>query len=77
MSELKDLLDKPAHECSDEELEKRRHLLSKLRIAPKKKSSSSKPRKTNKQRQVEDLLKGLSKEDLEKLKAKLQEGGSI
>lgn len=70
--ELKNLLDKPASECTDEELEKQVHLLSKLKIAVDR-SKSGKKRVSNVDRQVADLLKGLSPEKLAKLMSKLKE----
>lgn len=71
--ELKNLLDKPSSECSDEELEKRAHLLSRLRVAPDKSPSAPARKKTNKDHQMDDLIKGLSKEQLTKLLLKLKE----
>jgi len=72
--ELKDLIDKPASECTDEELEKQAHLLSKLKIVAKRTSSTKKPKiVSNAERQLNDLVKGLSKEQLAKLLAKMKE----
>lgn len=70
--ELKNLLDKPASECTDEELEKQAHLLSKLKIAASR-TKTSKKIVSNADRQLNDLLKGLSKEQLAKLLLKAKE----
>ena len=73
--ELKDLIDKPASECTDEELEKQAHLLSKLKIVANRTRSARKPKiVSNASRQLNDLLKGLSKEQLAKLLTKMKEG---
>lgn len=69
--ELKDLLEKPASKCTDEELEKQAHLLSKLKIAADRSKSTKKV--SNVDRQLNDLIKGLSKEQLTKLLLKIKE----
>lgn len=69
--ELKDLLGKPVSECTDEELEKKTHLLSKLKIAADRSKSTKKV--SNVDRQLNNLIKGLSKEQLTKLLAKMKE----
>lgn len=68
--ELKDLLDKPASECSDEELEKQAHLLGKLRIVAEKKATTT--RKSNAKKRSANLLNGLTKEQLLKLLAQME-----
>ena len=73
--ELKDLLlDTPIGEMTDEEIEKRAHLLSRLRIAPER---SAKPisakRQTNADKRITNLIKSLSKEQLIQLLAKVKE----
>ncbi len=71
--ELKDLLSKPASECSDEELEKQAHLLSKLKLAANRSKSTKAKRVSNVDRQLNDLVKGLSNEQMAKQLLKMKE----
>jgi hypothetical protein len=73
--ELKDLLDKPVSECTEEELEKRAHILSKLKLAST--TGGSTKRKSNKEPRAEDLLKNLNRAQVIKLLAELKEKGAI
>lgn len=64
--ELKDLLERPINELSDEEVEIRLNLLRKMKIRPES-SGKGGPTKSNKERRIEDLLKNMTKEELANL----------
>jgi len=70
--ELKNLIDKPLSECSDEELEKRAHLLGRLKISTFREKPLVK-RKTNADNRLDDLVGSLTPEQLMKLYLKLKE----
>lgn len=71
MSDLSSLLTKPNSDLSDAELEIKINLLKRLRTAPMPRAPKSstvggKPRnKSNKERQLEDLLRQLSPEEIQ------------
>lgn len=72
--ELKGLMGKNVKEMTEEELEQRISFLTRSKIKTEKTSSTStKPKevKSNKDRQLTDLLSTLSKNDVAKLIAKL------
>lgn len=70
--ELKDLQGKPISEMTSEELEDNIRQLRKLKITvTKSKSGKPKATKSNKEKQLEDLLKNLSLEKLKALKEML------
>lgn len=62
--ELKDLLTKPASECTDEELEKQAHLLSKLKLVSEKIPGAKPKHRTNADARLDDLIKNMTKEQL-------------
>jgi hypothetical protein len=70
MGTLKDLLGKPLHELTDSELEERINLLRHLRVIT---SGQSRAPRSNKERRLDDLIKKLPKEQLEKLMLLLKE----
>ncbi len=74
--QLQELLEKPLDELTDDELEAKIHVLKKLRVMQEEDSTSLGPAKakvrhikSNKDRQMDDLLGGLSKEELNELEA--------
>ena len=69
--ELKDLLSKRPKELTDVELEECVNNLKKLRLTTEKKKSTSIP-KSNKEKRAESILKGLTPEQLEKIKLLLK-----
>jgi len=74
---LNDLLSKPVHECSDEELEERIRMARSMRFEkPKKTKTASAPR-SNKAKRTKDLLSKCAPEELELIReilAKRKEG---
>lgn len=74
--ELQDLLEKPLSELSEEELETKINLLKHLRVLEVQESQLRKKAKTksNKEKQLDDMISKLSKEELAILMAKF--GGS-
>ena len=71
--QLKDLITKPVSELTEAELEERLNALKRLRIIVDKPTKSFKTR-SNKDKQVEDLLTKLSPEALKKLFELTKEG---
>lgn len=76
--ELKDLLSKDVNELTIEELEARIHLLQRTRVVKSQQPSSGKSpkksHKTNKDKQLEDFLGKMSKDELTELEDKLNKG---
>jgi DNA-binding MarR family transcriptional regulator len=64
--QLRDLLEKPINELTDAELEDRLNSLKRLKIMSDKPPKIAKV-KSNKDKQIADLLSGLSPEDIQKL----------
>lgn len=64
--DLQDLLEKPLHELSEEELETKINLLKHLRVLEVQENKHKKKatRKSNKEKQLENLIDSLSKEEL-------------
>lgn len=70
--ELKDLLTAPNSELTDEQLEEKLRQLKKFKVMTKVKSSTSIAKsssKSNKDKQIEKLLKSLPKDELMKILA--------
>ena len=73
--QLKDLLQKPVGELTDDELETKINVLKKLRVVQEIVDDIAGTKmkvhriKSNKDRQMDDLLGGLSKEELKELEA--------
>jgi len=64
--DLQDLLEKPLHELSEEELETKINLLKHLRVLEVQENKHKKKatRKSNQEKQLENLIDSLSKEEL-------------
>ncbi len=64
--ELQDLLEKPLHELSEEELEAKINLLKHLRVLEVQENKHKKKaiKKSNQEKQLENLINNLSKEEL-------------
>jgi hypothetical protein len=73
MSQLVDLLTKPFKDMTVEELEKSISLMKKLRHVPLDVATPKAARKSNKERQLEDLINQLSPEQMSMLINKLKE----
>ncbi len=73
--QLSDLLDKPLNELTDDELNYKINILKRLKMQRLKSSSTGERKKavpkTNKEKQVVDLLKSLSADELKILYGKL------
>lgn len=68
---LNDLLEKPLENLTDEQLEDRLHLLKRLKL---KVEGKKRVVKSNKQATIQDMLKGLSKDELANLVKQLEKG---
>lgn len=69
---LNDLLEKPLDNLTDEQLEDRLHLLKRLKL---KVEGKKRVLRSNKEKSIQDVLKGLSKEELANLIKQLKKGG--
>ena len=71
--QLRDLLQKPIGELTDDELEAKIHVLKRLRVVQEDDTERPKAKvhhiKSNKDRQMDDLLSGMTKEEMQELEA--------
>lgn len=65
--DLKDLLSTPSGELTTEELEEKLNKLKRLRFRPESSAKKPSPTKSNKDKQMENLLEGLTPEQLKQL----------